>query len=37
MEHMNKLIKPILEIKSKKGFVTEKETYQINELNEFKI
>lgn len=29
----DKLIKPILEIKSKKGFVTDKVTYQINELN----
>ncbi|MDA7553772.1 VTC domain-containing protein, partial [Candidatus Pelagibacter sp.] len=33
----NKLINPILEIKSKKGFVTKKENYQINELNELKF
>ena len=33
----NKLINPILEIKRKKGFVTNKESYQINELNELKF
>jgi len=33
----NKLINPILEIKSKKGFVTKKENYQINELNKLKF
>ena len=33
----NKLINPILEIKSKKGFVTKKENYRINELNELKF
>ena len=33
----NKLVNPILEIKSKKGFETKKETYQINELNELKF
>ena len=33
----NKLINPILEIKSKKGFETKKETHQINELNDLKF
>ena len=33
----NKLVNPILEIKSKQGFETKKETYQINELNELKF
>ena len=30
----SKLINPMLEIKSKKGFETNKKTYQINELND---
>ena len=33
----NKLIKPLLEIKSKKGSETKKESYKINELNDLKF
>jgi len=33
----NKLIKPLLEIKSKKGSETKKENYNINELNDLKF
>ena len=33
----NKLIKPLLEVKSKKGSETKKENYKINELNDLKF
>ena len=33
----DKLINPILEIKSKKGFEVKKESYEINELNGLKF
>ena len=33
----NKLIKPLLEVKSKKGSETKKESYKINELNDLKF
>ena len=33
----NKLIKPLLEVKSKKGSETKKENYNINELNDLKF
>ena len=33
----NKIIKPVLEIKSKKGFETKKENYKIHELNDLRF